>query len=585
MCGIAGVYGIGDRRLIARMTNTITHRGPDSAGYYVDDNISLGHRRLSIIDLSTGDQPIYNEDKSIVIVYNGECYNYKRLREICEWAGHKFYTESDTEVLVHLYETLGDTFAKELNGIFAFAIYDSDKKKLLLSRDRMGVKPLFYAQVEDKLIFASEVKAILQYPELKREMDHDALSSFLTFGSILGDKTMFKGIKKLLPGHYLTFKSGKITIGKYHFDEQLPLEYNEDKLAVELRAKLELSVKSQMMSDVPIGALLSGGIDSSTVVGLMSKETDLPIQTFTVGFGREDDELKYAKVISEHYNTDHHEITITPKDVPGIAAKLAWHYDDPIWDAASVPTYFVSELAKKHVTVVLTGEGADELFAGYNRYKPFSSVFPLVHQAARVFMYNKFAKLFDASVRKDVMHTNTSYADKMEKDYLIKGRPVLESILRFEQEELLPNQLLNKVDRATMANSLEARVPFLDNTIVDLSRCVPIELKMNGLVGKYILRKAVKDLIPEAIIKRPKQGFGASARQWLGDKEVHDYIDGVLDTAHIMKEGLDYGIIKKLSKDGGLRKGRSAYNVWSCFVLELFYRTYFESDGAKVIEV
>ncbi|MCX6654456.1 MAG: asparagine synthase (glutamine-hydrolyzing), partial [Candidatus Bathyarchaeota archaeon] len=471
MCGITGIYGLSDRKLIKRMTDTLKHRGPDGEGYYVDETVSLGHRRLSIIDLKTGSQPIYNEDGSIIVVYNGEIYNYKSLRSDLEkkrgkGKKHSFCSTSDTDVLVLLYEEHFEDFIETLNGIFAFALYDSNKRKLLIARDRIGIKPLYYVRLGSKLLFSSEIKSILQYDGVKREIDKEGLSSYLTYGSVLGEQTMFKSIKKLQPGHLLTYDGKNLVIKKYYKRKEEISYYNEDLAAKRLRSLLEKSVDSQLMSDVPLGAFLSGGVDSSTIVGIMSGIMKRPVETFTVGFGREDDELKYARITSEHFSTKHHEIMVYPKDVPPIISKLVWHYDDLIWDAASVPTYFVSELAKKHVKVVLTGEGGDELFGGYNRYKPFSPYFWFVPSFFKKKAYDMFSQLFDPWIRLQVLGNYPSrYSEEIENEYFRKTKG-MKSILYFEKEQLLPNQLLNKVDKASMAASIEARVPFLDNTIV-----------------------------------------------------------------------------------------------------------------------
>jgi asparagine synthase (glutamine-hydrolysing) len=586
MCGICGIYGISDRKLVKRMADAIKHRGPDGEGYYVDKNVSLGHRRLSIIDLKTGDQPMFNEDGSIVVVYNGEIYNYMEVKEDLIRKGHRFATKSDTEILVHAYEEYGDTFIDRLNGIFAFAIYDTDKKSLLLARDRMGIKPMFYTESDGVLLFASEIKAILQYKEVPKRIDRDGLSSYLTYGSVLGERTLFQDIKKLRPGHLLKYDGKSLSIRKYFSRKDVVTLKNDNVAASTLRKLLEKSVESQLMSDVPLGAFLSGGIDSSTVVGIMSKIIDRPVETFTVGFGRQDDELKYAKLVSEHFGTSHHELIVSPDDVPGVFAKLVWHYDDLIWDAAAVPTYFVSELARKHVTVVLTGEGADELFAGYNRYKPFSSNFWFVPFFVKKAGYDFSAHVFDRADRKRISGETANYAEKIEDEYFHRGKD-LNSALRFDQEEILPNQLLSKVDRASMAAGIEARVPILDNTIIDLSDSIPQTLKSRGMTGKVILRMAASDLVPAEIIKRKKRGFGASALQWFNDSSMRDYALNILDDPHMtndiklppMKSLLDFDAAR-VSRN----KEKKAYQLWTLLELEMWYRTFMENDGSAYLK-
>jgi len=584
MCGICGIYGLEDKKILKKMMSVISHRGPDGDGQHLGKNVSLGHTRLSIIDLKKGDQPIYNEDKSVSIVYNGELYNYKVLREDLKKLGHKFRTNSDTEVIVHAYEAYGEYFANKLNGMFAFAINDSKKKRIILVRDRAGIKPLFYSLQDGLLLFGSEIKSILQYDGFVKKLDFEGLSSFLTFGSILGDKTLISGIKQLLPGQQLTYDGKKMKLFSFVKKIKRPLFTDERKTALDLKQTLEKAIESQLISDVPLGAFLSGGIDSSTIVGVMSRVLDSPVETFTVGFGRDDDELNYAKKVAEHFGTNHHELIVRPKDVIPAVTKLAWHYDNPIWDAASVPTYFVSVLARKHVKVVLTGEGADELFAGYNRYKPLSPSFFFVPRVAKIYFYNKFARLFNEKIRFHVAGVRSSYSDYIEQRYL-KNPKLLDGVLQFERNELLPNQLLNKVDRATMAASLEARVPFLDNTLLDFADRTPLHMKMRGLTGKYILRKAVSKIIPREIITRGKRGFGASALQWLGYKDFEGAMEGVLDDPHITKEGLDYTVSKKLMQTKGIRKQKQAYGAWSLFMLELWYRTFIEGNGDKAIKL
>ncbi|MEM2960501.1 MAG: asparagine synthase (glutamine-hydrolyzing), partial [Candidatus Bathyarchaeia archaeon] len=466
----------------------------------------------------------------------------------------------------------------------AFALYESKKKKLLLARDRIGIKPLYYTIVGGLLIFGSEIKSILQYDGINREIDKEGLSSYLTFGSVLGDKTLFKGIKKLEPGYILTYDGNRILTKKYYIMREEILYHNEDIAAKRLRQLLEESVNSQLMSDVPLGAFLSGGIDSSTVVGLMSRIVSRPVKTFTVGFGRSDDELKYAKIASEHFSTDHREIMVCPKDVPPIISKLVWHYDDLIWDAASVPTYFVSEFARKYVKVVLTGEGGDELFAGYNRYKPFSPYMALIPIPLKKYMFDKFVRLFDADDRERIYKFGKSYSENIENNYF-KMKPILKGVLMFGRNETLPNQLLTKVDRASMAASLEARVPLLDNRMIDFSDSIPLSMKLKGFLGKYIIRKAVKDLVPTEIIKRKKQGFGASALQWFTNPEVMEFAENVLDRPHILLEGLDYSYVNSLMKLKGIRKGRQAYQLWSLLELEIWYRTFIEGNGSRQVKL
>ena len=370
MCGIAGIVGIESKEVIKSMCDVIRHRGPDDCGYYIDKNISLGHRRLSIIDLKTGKQPIHNEDETIWIVYNGEVYNFQELRKDLKEKGHKFYTETDTETLVHAYEEYGDSFVRHLRGMFSFALWDSKKRRLILASDRIRIKPLYYSFQDDVLILASEIKCLLRSGYLKPEMNRKALFRFMMLRYIPGDMTIIKGVNKLPPGHMLVYEKGKISTRGYWDlniieDNKEPITFHLDGL----RDQLSDSIRLRLISDVPLGAFLSGGIDSSIIVGIMSQFMEEPVRTFSVGFDIEEySELKYARIVAEHFDTDHNEIIITPEKFIKKLPEIVWYMDEPIGDPTIIPTYFVSELARKKVKVVLSGEGGDEMFAGYPRY-------------------------------------------------------------------------------------------------------------------------------------------------------------------------------------------------------------------------
>lgn len=586
MCGITGIFGISDKKLVRRMAASITHRGPDSEGYYVDDTVSLGMRRLSIIDLETGDQPVYDEKKNLMIFFNGEIYNYRELREGLVRKGHKFHTESDTEAILHAYMEYGVAGIAMLNGMFGFAIYDRSKKKLLLARDRAGIKPLYYCIVGSsgsggkpddsaKLVFGSEIKAMLEYGGIERKLDKNALSSYLTYGTVLGDGTLFEGIKKLKPGHVLEFDGKELKENKIDAGWKMDSNLNSASVLLPL---LEKTVESQMVSDVPLGAFLSGGIDSSTIVGLMSrintKAGGTPVETFTVGFGEQSDELKYAKAVSEHFSTSHHEIIVSPEDVPKTVEKLVWHFDDLNWDSAALPVYIVSTLARKHVKVVLTGEGSDELFSGYERYKPFSPAIPLVPNSVRWGVYERFITMFDAGTRGRISGMGGSYAEKLLAGYKRARGPALKNVMDFEFNELLPCQLLNKADKAIMAASVEGRVPYLDNNMIAFADSVPLSQKLHGLEGKYILRRAVRDLLPPVTAKRMKKGFGAKPIFWFRDRAFRDFARGHLDEAHIKQEGLDYSCYMEMLAN--IEKPKKAYQLWAMLLLEIWYRKFFE---------
>ncbi len=580
MCGTCGIYGECSKSQIKKMADSLVHRGPDDDGYFFDKNAGLGFRRLAIIDLKTGHQPIFNEYKDVCVIFNGEIYNYRQLRQKLEKAGHRFHTKTDTETIVHAYEQYGEEqFANQFNGMFAIAIYDSGKKKLVLARDRVGIKPVYYAISDDgKLVFGSEIKAILRSGELEPELDKDAVSSYFLFGTVFGEKTLFKGIKRLLPGHALV--AGKNGIRVFRYLDYAGYDYAAKPDAAlpitpqYLRKVLERSVESQMVADVPVGAYLSGGLDSSTVVALMKKSNE-NLKTFNIGFGREDDESSYARLVAESIGTDHHEIFIYPDEIPKVLSDFIYHYDDLNWDAAALPVYKLSKYAKKYVTVVLTGEGGDELFGGYNRYKFFSDYFWFVPAQLKRMFYNRFLKFADESTLRNIVKEPAGYGQKIYDSYFDgHGKPVFQGVLDFELNETLPNQLLTKADRATMAGSIEGRVPLLDNEMLEFSSQTPLSMKLKGFNGKFILKAAVGGLLPKITIKRAKRGFGASPYNWFREREVMDFATGVLDQSQVREEYVNMQAFKKLLGHNGISKGRKANTLWMLLCFELWYRKF-----------
>jgi len=619
MCGICGIYGFEDKGLSKNMCKVIRHRGPDDSGFFIDKNICLGHYRLSIIDLETGKQPIHNENHSIWIVYNGETYNYKDLKKDLEKKGHIFYTKTDTEVLVHLYEELGDSFVKKINGMFAFAIWDSNKNKILLGRDRLGIKPLYYCLIDGRLLFASEIKSILQYEEVKREIDYQALNDFFTFRYIPGSRTIFKDIKKLLPGHILIY-NGKLSINKYwdiKFSEE---EKSEQYYSAEILKLLEESVSRRLMSDIPLGAYLSGGLDSSAIVAIMSKFSEEPIKTFSVGFDEEDvNELKYAKIVADHFGSDHHELNIK-YDALRILPKIIWHLDEPLADPATIPTYLMSELTKKYVTVVLTGEGSDELFAGYPHYKllylthRYGKLIPKFLRCSMPSILSKFQNslklrrffnhlsnlenevdsyldvisvfdkrekkgLYVHSIYKKTQNYNididiTSYLKNDIKNYL-------NQIFLMDIKRWLPDDLLLKIDKMTMANSVEARVPFLDHNLVESASRIPANLKLQGLRDKYIYRKSIAGIIPKEILKRKKHGFTVPINSWLKG-EFGEVALQILSEKNIKKRGFfNPNIIQKIIKNHNKSQPYYRRQFWALVVFEIWYRIYIDNQSVK----
>ncbi len=582
MCGIAGYMGECDKRILRKMLDVISYRGPDDWGVYTDKGVGLGNRRLSIIDLKTGKQPIHNEEGDVWVVYNGEIYNYKNLRSELEKKKHKFYTASDTEVLVHAYEEWGENFVSRLRGIWAFALWDARRKKLLLGRDELGVKPLYYSLIGGKLLFGSEIKCILQNAEIKRKLNPRALECFLAFGSAFGEETLFEGIKKILPGHLLSWEKARARISRYWEPVMDPRPGDETEFAARIKNLLSESVEIELMSDVPLGAFLSGGVDSSAVVGLMSKFVDKPVKTFTVGFGEKDDEVEYARAVSEHFGTDHRELMVDEHRVVKLVPRLAWHFDDLTGDAAAVPTYFVSELARRHVKVVLTGEGGDELFAGYNRYKIMSGALWFVPKSFRVNFFKDVVSIFKEREINGMLprQAHGNAFDRFFRLYFkIRADPLNQALL-WGMAEVLPNQLLSKVDRTTMANSLEARVPFLDKEMVGLAGELPTNMKMRVFTGKHILRKAVRELVPHDILRRKKHGFDVPLLAWFSG-ELGEYAQQILSDrdARVRRyiEGFEKFIPDKMRTDK-----KQARKIWHLLVLELWLRTFMETGKPRM---
>ena len=634
MCGICGIFGFEDKKLIRRMTDVIKHRGPDDKGYYTNKDLMLGHRRLSIIDLKTGKQPIHNEDESVWVIYNGEIYNYKELRKSLE-KKHSFYTSSDTEVIVHLYEEFGDRFIEKLRGIFTLALFDCKKRKLYLARDRLGIKPLYYTILGKSLIFSSEIKSIIQCEKVKREVDYDSLFKYLTFRYVPDENTMLKGVKKLLPGHFMVFRNGKSVIKKYwSLDIVEKGERGESFYREKLKNLLEESVKIRLMSDVPLGVYLSGGFDSSSVVALMSKMVEEPIKTISIGFGHDDpvDELKYARFVSDHFGTEHHEIVAGPECIK-LLPKIIWHLDEPITDATTIPTYIISEFAKKYLTVAMTGEGGDEMFGGYVQYKSvmlgerFMRMFPsvigqklaknLVKISPQILLdkffeypyslgergksrlleyissmndrdrtYLLFVSLFNEEDKKNLYSANS--INKIDFSRLSeeikpnfgdsRGWELLSSIFSRELKTWLPNYILLRLDKMTMASAIEGRVPFLDHKLVEFCANIPFKLKIRGFNEKYLFRKTLSDLLPKVIRDRKKHPFFIPIDAWF-NRGIKDLAEKILSESTIKKRSyFKYDYIRKIFRSHEKSKLIYSRQLWSLLTFELWHRIYIDSD-------
>jgi asparagine synthase (glutamine-hydrolysing) len=557
MCGIAGLAsatGAADPERLRAMSATLVHRGPDADGQLLDGPVAIASRRLSIIDLQTGDQPIANEDGTVHVVHNGELYNYRELRARLEHAGHRFATHSDTEVLVHLYEEHGDAFAERLRGMFAVAVWDARRQRLVLARDPFGIKPLYYRLRTDALEFASELRALP-----RGEIDFDALEAFLAFNSVPGPYTIFRDVKKLPAGHLLVWEDGEAQISRFARPAPVPAAEvrhdDENELAEELRARLRDSVRAHLIADVPVGVLLSGGIDSAVLAALAAQESSEPVHTFSIGFEeRSFDELDDARAVAQRYGTRHEELVLRP-DAALLLPVLAEAFDEPFADSSALPTYLVSELAASHVKVALSGEGGDELFGGYYTYAAdllaprlggvAAIVRPLVERLptstrkasldykAKRFVrgaglpplerHHAWKEIFSPDARAELLGRPSSFdpVDVLRIRYAeTEGAELLARLQDVDLGVYLVDDLLVKTDRASMAHSLEARVPYLDPLVAGLAQSLPTRLKVSGMRKKRLLRKAAEPLLPRRIVSGRKRGFSIPAAAWLrGDLE------------------------------------------------------------------
>lgn len=629
MCGIVGAIGkelTGDeaaaRNLIARMCGVIEHRGPDHEGCYVAGEAALGMRRLSIIDRATGQQPISNEDGTVWIVFNGEIYNYRELRSELIARGHQFQTNSDTETIVHLYEDEGERCVERLRGMFGFAIWDKRKQSLLLARDRAGKKPLHYAQVGGTLVFGSEIKSLFQHDAVRREVNLEAISDFLSFGYVPDPATAFRDIHKLPPGFTLTFKDGRVSLRRYwdfdYSNQTAPTSQMAESEYVEgLRELIAEAVEVRLESEVPLGAFLSGGIDSSIVVSMMARAMQQPVKTFSIGFSESSfDELKYARLTANQFQTDHHEFIVTP-DVCQLVEEIVWHHDEPFADVSSIPTYVVSKMAREHVTVVLSGDGGDEVFGGYERYAidrrrqgyerapqfvrslmravsgglPYGtrgknflrniSLEPGARYVDSMSYFNEDAKraLFSESTRRALNGHNSATA--FESMFgLPSSAERLDHLIYLDSKTYLPGDILVKVDRMSMAHSIETRAPLLDHKLIEFAQTIPASLKLRydaeGLTTKYILKKAATGLIPSEIINRPKQGFDVPIRRWFNN-ELRELLDDTLADQRTKQRGIfnERAIAQLLSEHRrGVRD--HARHLWGLLTLELWHRAFID---------
>lgn len=625
MCGIAGIVGSNrsdqiPESTVRRMCDAIIHRGPDDEGLLAWQNVGLGMRRLSIIDLAGGHQPIFNEDRSIWIVFNGEIYNFPELRPELERKGHRFTTNTDTETIVHLYEEMGADCVQKLRGMFAFALWDQNREKLLIARDRLGKKPLHYALHKGQLFFGSEIKAILAVaPELE-EVNRAALLQYMYLGYIPDPATAFVDIHKLPPGHVLEFERGQVRLRKYWDLPQYGTYQpgSEEECLQEMEWRLEEAVRIRLISDVPLGAMLSGGADSSTVVALMARASSRPVKTFSIGFKHADfDESQYARIVAQKFSTDHHELILEP-DIVGTVEKLTRSLEEPFGDSSMLPTYFISCLARKHVTVALSGDGGDELFAGYERYgiQQNREKFSRIPHGLRRFYRDHLFPLVPKGVRGRQLSYNLSlswrerYVDEMcfvpaferempllspefratiaengdPQDILQKyfeqapASDPISQMLYVDTKTYLVEDILTKVDRMSMLTSLEVRVPILDHLFVEWVSSLRPEWKMRGRRQKYIFRKLAERVgVPAEVLNRRKQGFALPLVHWMRNEMREMILSILLDTRTLQRGYFDSaGVRRLLEEHFSGRRSRSGA-IWRLLMFELWQRNFLEN--------
>jgi asparagine synthase (glutamine-hydrolysing) len=586
MCGICGFTGFQDKNLITRMCSALAHRGPDGEGFYCGDQATLGHRRLSIIDLDSGKQPIHNEDEDIWVVCNGEIYNYQDLAAELKKKGHRFYTRSDTEVIVHCYEEFGDVFLEHLDGMFAIALWDQKMKKLILGRDRLGKKPIYYLKWGETFIFASEIKAILEYHDIHPMLNVSVLKHFLSYRSTPRETTFFRHIMKVPPGNALIQQGNYITKREYWtLPQQSEWHLSDEEYISRFRTLFENAVRKRLMSDVPLGVYLSGGIDSSSITAIASRFSERPIDTFSIGFGVRTDEFSFARLVSDQFQTNHREIMVNQKNVLSILPKILWYLDEPIADPAIVPIYIMSELTKKKVSVVLMGEGADELLAGYPKYKLFSPLFRWIPQKIRysLYRYSPPSNVFDEKEQEALLLSNhMSQISPMENEKSIVPGGLNHLLLR-DMTFWLPEYLLMKVDKMTMAHGLEARIPFLDYHLVEFASHLPENWKLRGLTGKYILRRSFADTLPSQITKRPKKGFPMPLNSWLSG-EMRDIFNEKISRSAIVNRLFDQGEVQKILNGyrnslNPISQFRYTNKAWELLIFTLWYEVFFQKRG------
>ncbi len=622
MCGIAGYFGQGDQEILEKMTKTLRHRGPDDEGFYLADKVGLGHRRLAIIDLSSaGHQPMSNEQKNIWLVFNGEIYNFRELRQELISQGYKFKSNSDTEVIINLYATEGVEAFKKLNGMFALALYDAHQDKLILARDRLGKKPLYWGIFGATLIFGSELKALLEHPVCRREIDLESLNKYLLYEYVPTPRSIFKSVYKLEPGHYLSYDGQTVNKQKF-WDITFQLSIKNYELSIQeaikqLDVQINAAVKARLVSDVPLGVFLSGGIDSSTIAYYAQQNSTRPVKTFSIGFKEESfDESRYARLAAKHLGTEHQEKILSARDSLNLIPNIANLLDEPLADASILPTYLLSAFTKEQVTVALGGDGGDELFCGYDTFvaERLAGIYAKIPAVIRDkiisrvishlpvswrnisfdFKLKKFIagfaeqnilrrnqgwlgsfsreqrqRLFAPDVWRELENTNEyeeldAYAANM------AGQPDWNKLIYVYLRTYLMDDILVKVDRASMFKALEVRAPFLDYRLVDFVNGLPLDFKIRGLTTKFILKELMKNKLPAEIINRKKKGFGIPLAQWLA-KELKPLLAELLNENYLQRQGLFSGsFVSKLVKDHLERRADNRKLLWTLLCFQLW---------------
>jgi asparagine synthase (glutamine-hydrolysing) len=634
MCGISGLVYTDvsrpvDRELVRALTATLSHRGPDADGFLFGAGAALGHRRLSIIDLSTGDQPIYNEDRTKAVVFNGEIYNFQELRADLQKHGHRFATASDTEVIVHAWEEYGDACIGRLRGMFAIALWDIPRRRLLLARDRVGKKPLYYVHDDERILFASELKAVLYDPAVKRAVSFEAIDDYLTFGAVPAPRTIYQDIRQLPPAHYLVWENGRVSVTEY-WDLTYPSRprRREADYLEEFSSIFAEAVRLRMISDVPLGAFLSGGVDSAAVVAAMTKYSTRPVSTTTISFLESRfDESHHARIVAQCLGTEHREVRVQPNAVD-VLPRLVWHLDEPFADSSAVPSYYVARAAREKVTVALSGDGGDEVFAGYEwRYGlnmlearlrrwvpgplrhvalgPLSAVWPKADRLPRPLRWKFFLRNLSLEAEEAYFHDMSLFTPADKRSLLtgqfrrslggysplggfrrhfdrVQGLDHLSRILYVDFKTYLPNDILVKMDRMAMANSLEVRSPLLDHKVLEFAAGVPAEFKYQHGTSKYLLKRYAAGLVPASVIYRPKMGFSIPVAAWLRGELRSTAEDLLLSERSLGRGYFCREQIVGLWNRHQQRQRDHAHHIWALMVLELWHRLFVDQRGGAV---